>query len=65
MLIFFYLSFNIFRRNLLIIDVLFFILIFRTYLTLSLIYRLSPNSNIKLIYKDYVILILRVRPYSK
>lgn len=56
------LSFSVLRRDLT-VDVLF--LIFRTYLTLNLLYRLSPNSNEKLVRKDYVVLILRVRPYGK
>ena len=63
MLILSCLSFSVLRRDLLTVDVLF--LIFRTYLTLNLLYRLSPNSNEKLVRKDYVVLILRVRPYGK
>lgn len=65
MLILSCLSFNVLRRDLLAVDVLFLILIFRTYLILNLLYRLSPNSNVKLVCKDYVVLILRVRPYGK
>ena len=63
MLILSRLSFSVLRRDLLTVDVLF--LIFRTYLTLNLLYRLSPNSSEKLVRKDYVVLILRVRPYGK
>ena len=59
------LSFNVLRRDLLTADVPFLILIFRTYLTLNLLYRLSPNSNVKLVRKDCIVLILRVRPYGK
>jgi hypothetical protein len=59
------LSFNVLRRDFLAVDVLFLILIFRTYLTLNLLYCLSPNSNVKLVRKDYFILIRRVRLYGK
>ena len=59
------LCFHVLRRDLLIVDVLLLILVFRTYLALNLLSRLSPNSNVKLIRKDYVVLVLRVRSYSK
>ena len=65
MLILSCLSFNVLKRDLLTVHVLFHILIFRTYLTLNLLYRLNPNSNVKLVRKDYVVLILRVRPCGK
>jgi len=50
--------------DLLMVDVLFLILIFRTYLALNLCC-LSPNSNVKLVREDYVVPILKVGPYSK
>jgi len=55
------LSFNVLRKDLPVVDVLFLILIFRTYLALNLLCRLSTNSSVKLVRKDYVVLILRVR----
>ena len=61
MLILSCLSFNVLRKDLPVVDVLFLILIFRTYLALNLLCRLSTNSSVKLVRKDYVVLILRVR----